>query len=136
MKLVVDMNVLFSFFRKYSTTRKLLTNSRLKLYSPVYALDELKEHVDELMSKAKIDIGVFELYKTILKWFVEFVNVSEFKRFKEEAESIAADPDDTQYLALALMLSCPIWSNDKELKKQDSVKVISTSELLKLLGQD
>ena len=47
MLLVVDMNILFSFFKKHSTTRKLLTNPNLELYSPKYALEELSKHFDE-----------------------------------------------------------------------------------------
>ena len=43
---------------------------------------------------------------------------------------ISPDADDTAYIALALHLNCPIWSNDKKLKKQDKVKVITTKELL------
>ena len=134
MLLVVDMNILFSFFKKDSFTRKLLTKSDLELYSPRYALDELNKHLDELILKAKINIGVFELYKSILPFFVEFVSASEYKDFKNEAELITPDPDDTQYFALALKLGCAIWSNDKLLKKQDKVKVFSTSELSKELG--
>jgi len=134
MLLVVDVNILFSFFKKVSFTRKLLTNPDLKLYSPEYALDELNEHLDEILSKAKINIGVFELYKAILPYFVKFAPVSVYKDFKNSAELIAPDPDDTQYFALALKLGCAIWSNDKLLKKQDKVTVFSTSELIKELG--
>ena len=134
MLLVVDMNILFSFFKKYSFTRKLLINPGLELYSPEYALGELNEHLDEIKLKAKINIGVFELYKKILSWFVEFVPVLEYKDFKEEAESIAPDPDDTQYFALALKLKCGIWSNDKRLKRQSRVKVFNTKDLKNLLG--
>lgn len=134
MLLVVDMNILFSFFRRSSFTRELLTNPNLKLCSPAYALDELNKHLDELMSKAKISIGTFELYKTLLSWFVEFVPLSGYRDFRNEAESICPDPDDTQYFALALKLSCPIWSKDKRLKEQSSVKVFTTAELIKEIG--
>jgi len=41
------------------------------------------------------------------------VPVSEYKDFRQEAESISPDPNDMQYFALALKLCCPIWSNDK-----------------------
>lgn len=134
MLLVVDMNVLFSFFKKHSFTRKLLVNSDLELYSPEYALDELNKYLKEIMSKGKINIGVFELYKRILSWFVKFVPVSQYKDFRGEAELITPDPDDTQYFALALKLGCAIWSNDKLLKNQSEVKVFSTSELIRELG--
>ena len=127
------MNILFSFFKKHTFTRRLLINSDLQLYSTKFAFEEFNKHLDELMSKAKIDIGVFELYKTILSWYVKFVPTSEYKEFKNEAESISPDPDDTQYFALALKLDCPIWSNDKRLKKQSSIEIFSTEELVKLL---
>ncbi|MEI6732208.1 MAG: PIN domain-containing protein, partial [archaeon] len=40
------------------------------------------------------------------------------------------DIKDAMYLALALKLNCPIWSNDKLLKNQTQIKVYSTSELM------
>jgi len=33
------------------------------------------------------------------------------------------------YFALALKMKCPIWSNDKRLKEQKTIKIISTDEL-------
>ena len=134
MLLVVDMNILFSFFKKYSFTRKLLINPDLELYSPKYALGELNKHLDEIKLKAKIDVGVFELYKKILSWFVEFVPVSKYKDFKEEAESISPDPEDIQYFALALELNIPILSNDSHFKEQSEVPVFTTEELSKFLN--
>ena len=134
MLLVVDMNVLFSFFKKFSPTRKLISTGNLQLFSPRYALDELNEHLKELLPKSRINIGAFELLKTVLSWYVNFIPVSEYKEFKAEAESTSPDPNDTQYFALALKLRCAIWSNDKLLKKQDRVEVFSTSQLIKDLG--
>ena len=133
MKLVVDMNILFSFFKKDSFTRKLLVKSDLKLYSPEYASYELNKYSGEIILKSKTDIGIFELYKKVLSWFVEFIPVSEYRDFKREAESISPDPEDTQYFALALRLNCGLWSNDKRLKKQSRVPVYNTEELFKLL---
>ncbi|PIN85274.1 MAG: hypothetical protein COV47_03030 [Candidatus Diapherotrites archaeon CG11_big_fil_rev_8_21_14_0_20_37_9] len=43
-------------------------------------------------------------------------------------KKISPDPKDVPYFALALKLRCPIWTNDKLLKKQKKVKIISTSE--------
>ena len=48
----------------------------------------------------------------------------------ETAKTFSPDIDDTIYLALALNLAIPIWSNDKELKeKQNIIKVYDTSEV-------
>src|SRR3989344_2944023 len=133
MLLVVDMNILFSFFKKHTFTRKLLSNPNLELYSPIYAIDELNKYSQELISKSKINTGTFELYKKVLSWFIKFMPVSEYKEFKDKADSISPDPNDTQYFALALKLNCPIWSNDKKLKEQSEIKVLNTSELIELL---
>ena len=133
MLLVADMNILFSFFKKHTFTRKLLSNPNLELYSPIYSLDELNKYSQELISKSKINTGTFELYKKVLSWFIKFIPVSEYKEFKDKADSISPDPNDTQYFALALKLNCPIWSNDKKLKEQFEIKVLNTSELIELL---
>ncbi len=47
------------------------------------------------------------------------------------ANSIISDKDDTEYLALSLSMNgVPIWSNDDHFKKQNSVEVFTTSELV------
>jgi predicted nucleic acid-binding protein len=42
------------------------------------------------------------------------------------------DPKDIDYVALAYKLNCPLWTNDKNLKKLNSIKVFSTEDLLKI----
>jgi len=54
--------------------------------------------------------------------------------FKEEAIKVCPDPKDVPYFALAMHLKCPLWSNDKQLKSQETVKVYATHELLELFG--
>jgi len=131
---VVDCNCLFSAFRKFSLTRSLLFNPRLKLSSPRFALRELTKYRHVVMSKAKIDIGEFGLIERLLSTEVTFIPVTEFKEFLKEAASLCPDPDDVEYFALALKLKSPIWSNDKRLKKQFGVKVYTTSEVASLAG--
>jgi len=43
------------------------------------------------------------------------------------------DIDDSPFLALAMYLDCPIWSNDGHFKRQDVVKAFTTRELMNLL---
>jgi len=64
---------------------------------------------------------------------IEFVPSSEFEKFVPEAEKISPDPNDTEYFALALKLKCCIWSNDKKLKNQNTVKVYSAEDLIRIL---
>jgi len=64
MILVVDANILFSFFKKDSFTRRfILSHPEIELFTPVYVFDELEEHKEEVKSKAKIVDIVFELSK-------------------------------------------------------------------------
>ena len=67
--------------------------------------------------------------------YVTVVPLDEFKDSWAEAKQISPDPDDVEYLAVALSLNCAIWSKDKDLKeKQSRVKVFSTSDLISFLS--
>ena len=49
MKLVVDANVLFSFFKKDSTTRELITSFEIfELYTPSLCIKELSKNKEEI----------------------------------------------------------------------------------------
>jgi len=136
MRLVVDANVLFSFFKKDSFTRRFIfTHPEIELFTPVYVFEELEEHSEEIKSKARIDDRVYELSTKELLEFVAIVPLDDFKKFWREAKQISPDPDDVEYLALALSLDCSIWSNDKALKEeQNRIVVVTTKELTTLLG--
>ena len=98
--------------------------------------DELEEHKGEVKSKAKIGDIVFELSKKELLEYVTVVPLDEFKDSWAEAEQISPDPDDVEYLAVALSLGCAIWSKDSDLKeKQSRVNVFSTSDLISFLSE-
>jgi predicted nucleic acid-binding protein len=75
MKLIVDANVLFSFFRKDSFTRNfILSHPELELYTPIYVFEELDKHKDEVKSKSMIDDKIFELTKQELQIYGFGVN--------------------------------------------------------------
>ena len=70
MRIVIDTNVLFSFFWKESITRKLIINLQDSLITPKKAKEELKKHSKEIIQKLGIDDKEFnkslnELEKTI-----------------------------------------------------------------------
>lgn len=136
MKLVVDANILFSFFKKASSTRRfILSHPEIELFTPVYVFDELEEHKRDVKFKAKIDEGIFELSKKELSEYVTILPLEEFKDFWAAAKQISPDLDNVEYLAVALSLGCAIWSNDRDLKeKQSRVVVVTTEELTRLLG--
>jgi len=139
-RLVVNTNVLFSIFKEKSFTRalifKYLKDKKVELFSPELCLKELFEHEKEICEKAGISEEIFIkiLNRVILKNLVKFVPENEYMEFLEKAKNISPDPKDIDVFALALKLNCPIWSNDKRLKKQNVIKVYSTEELIKEFG--
>lgn len=61
---------------------------------------------------------------------IEVIPSSDLVPFLREAKQLSPDPKDVQYFAAALRLNCPLWSEDKLLKRQERVKVVNTAELL------
>lgn len=135
MKLVIDTNVLFSFFKSDSSTRKLIIENSLDLYAPEKTFIELKKYKKLICEKSAIDIKSFDEIIRKMKLFIKIVPKSKFKNFYEEARSFLPDnaKDDAPFVGLALHLDIPLWSNDKLLKKQNRVIVFSTHEMLEIL---
>ena len=138
MKLVVDTNVLFSFFRE-NPVRSIILNSEylgVKLFAPEYSIEELRANKSKLLkySGLKTDKEL-EFMITTLRFFVEMKPISFFEEFKEESKQISPDIKDSPFFALALKLDADIWSNEERLKRQSSVKVFNTGEILKILGR-
>jgi len=134
MELVVDANILVSALLKEGTTRELMFNADLILYTSEFILEEFFKHIDKLAQKACLPKTVFQdqAKKLISESKLMIISKKEIKAFIKKAEQISPDPDDVLYFATALKFNCGIWSNDKELKKQKHIKIYSTNDLLKL----
>ena len=136
MELVVDANILFSLLiaSKHSKQADFFFSEELKLYAPERILVECKEHLSEISKKAGLGEKDIELLITLFSAHVELLSFAEFSAYLPEAKKVSPDPADVEYLAVALKLRCALWSQDKQLKSQSVIKVLSTSELLKLLS--
>ena len=133
MRLVVDTNVLFSYFNSKSKIIELLKNQNLQLFAPRYAIIELKKYKN--LIKTKYSVLEDNFYKKI-KELEEIVSLKEEEIYIKEKENIfeiTIDEKDKDFLALSLKLDCALWSNDKALKLQDRVVVINTLELADIL---
>jgi len=133
MLLVVDANELFAALIARGKTLNLFFDSRLELVSPAFILKEFRKHRPEIVEKSKLEESDVFSFLLLLKPKIKFFETGEFGEFLREAREISPDPRDAEYFALALKLHCPIWSEDSALKKQSSVSVFNTGELLKLL---
>ena len=133
MLVVADANELFGALISGSKTLDLFLDNRLNIASPDFILKEFDKHRKLISEKTGLDEKEVLSSLFLISSKIRFFKTDEFKDFLLEAKRISPDPDDVEYLALALKLNCPLWSEDKALKKQDSLKVLTTSELLKLL---
>lgn len=131
MKIVIDTNILFSFFKETSITRSLILNPDFMLVSPELALEELNKYSSEISKKAK-NIN-FKKEVENLKKIVSFKSPAEYSEHLMDAKKIIGDKDDADFVALSIKERCPLWSNDFLLKDQDKVNVLSTQDLVDLI---
>lgn len=132
MELVVDTNVLFSFFKSDSSTRKIIIGASLTLYAPYETFTELLKYTDEICKKSNITKKEFDRIRKTLSSLIKTIPQSTFRKEFDAATSFLSDTSkqDAPFIGLALHFGIPLWSNDKALKKQQNVKVISTIDLI------
>ena len=132
MKLVVDTNIIFALFKSNSFTNKLLKEYNIELFAPNELIEELSKYSKLICSKSKITEKRFLEDVSLLSELIELKKPSQF--FNNKANKLISHKTDVPFLALALELNIPIWSNDLHFKEQSSVKVFNTEELIKLLS--
>ena len=133
MELVIDTNIVFSAIVRDSGTRVLLLNSNFILYSPEGLISELEEHREEIRLKSGLSEEKYNELMAILLSRIKLEPKEYILPFLKEAFDFSPDKDDSPFLALCLARRIPLWSNDKALKQQSFVKVISTGELFGIL---
>jgi predicted nucleic acid-binding protein len=131
-RLVVDTNVLLTFYWRNSVSRQLITRKDFALVSPEYALTEIMRHKKEVMEKAHVSALDFRQVTEELATYVNFVPLKEYEDCLREACDIP-DEDDADFIALAIKNRSPLWSNDAALKRQEKTAVLTTAEIIKLL---
>lgn len=135
--IVVDSNIIFSaLIFKDSTNRKILQKPLL-FVTPEYALKEIEVHLPLIIKKcASRKVSEKEVrfaVDTILSNII-FIPDESYKPFIKEAVKLMKNIDekDSPFIAVAMALNLPLWSNDKALKKQKRVPIYSTEEILKI----
>ena len=130
MLVVVDTNIIVSAAIARSYSLDLIFDDHLQLLTPEFVEIEVVEHFEEVLSKSGLSENEFRRLLNNIFERIRVVGEQHYANFKDEALRISPDADDAPFFALALKENCAIWSNDKELKKQMRVKVISTPELV------
>ena len=133
MKLIVDNNILFSIMKPNSVASKLFSFLNSEFVAPSFILHEFNKYNDECFKKSGLSKKEFNQRKNEIFAKIKFVEFNEYKEFLQEAIKVLIDEDDAPYIALALKIKTQIWSNDKDLKKQNKVTVLSTEDLINIL---
>jgi|SRR3989339_455738 len=137
--LIVDASILFSFFKKGSGRRIIieeLYEFGCKLISPAFAFKELADNKERVKKYGKVNELAFAFIFSLLDRKVESFPEEEYNGFLPEANKISPHGEQTEddpYFALALALSCAIWSDEVAFKQQSRIKVFTTKELSGLL---
>lgn len=134
MLLVVDANVVVSALLKKGVTFDVFLLNHIfrkfEFVAPEFLMVELEGHKEGLLRETKLSEGEFDEVMRFLIGEINLIPSSQFTDFLSEGREISPDLKDFEYFALALKLGCPIFSGDKALKRQSSVKVLSPRELL------
>lgn len=134
MRLVIDANIMVAAFLKAATTRNLLLDERLELFSPEHLLVEGRKVLKERLSgKKELTESAFDQLFFLLTNDIQVLAKEEYASYFAKALEIAPHEEDAPYLACALHLDIPLWSNDVGMKEQTLVKVFSTTDLLREL---
>lgn len=130
MNIVVDANVLFAALIKEGVTAKILTSGRHSFFVPEYIMQEHEKYKLVLQNKTHRNKQDFDKFINLLKKYMIVIPMDILVPYIDEAKRHCPDENDVQYFALALKLNCPIWSNDKRLKNQNKIRIISTDEMI------
>ena len=134
MRLIIDTNILVSFFK--SNPVNLIISShdsfKLELFIPEQVKEELLKNQPSILKYAKISSEEFNKRLSKLEELVSIELKDSFKEFEPQARSLSPHDKDIPVFALALKLNCQIWSNELSFKEQSKIKVFSTRDVIEL----
>lgn len=133
--IVVDTNVLMAaLIMPESPVWTVLELREVEFVVPEFSLSELHEYrvlIKEKLSKK----GKFELFDFLLSELFKNITIIPEEMYAARlADAVEAmrgiDEKDSPFIALALTLKCPVWSNDEHFKQQKKAAVYKTEELI------
>lgn len=135
MDLVVDANVLFSAAITDGATAALLLRDELSLFAPAYLFEEFESYRETLLERTHREPSAFVRYVTVLRRHIAIVPRERFAAFEPAAAVACPDRADVPYFALALAIDADLWSDDAALRRQATVNVVTTNDLLEQLDR-
>ncbi|RNI17224.1 PIN domain-containing protein [Flexivirga caeni] len=117
-RLVIDANILIRAVLGRRVKETLASHAaEVDFFAPEVAFDDAEEHLPAVLTKfnrtAEIEAALALLNQ--LRSIVAAIPEDAFLNIKDEALArIQRDPDDWPVLAVAMLLDCPIWTEDND----------------------
>ncbi len=137
MEIAVNTSVIISALLKEGLTRRIIFLAPFELCTVPYAREEIENHRGEFLARTKLDEDAFQFLLDLIFSKVQCIEPKEIQLYRDKAAAVMKDIDinDAPFVALALHLGCPIWSNDEHFKRQYVVKTYNTREIIRLLEE-
>ncbi len=132
MRIVLDTNVVFGALLRDGLTRRLIVQAPFPLLFPEGLMGELRAHRDRLIERSGLSPEVLRALLDRLARNMELVPTERLAPHLARARRIVApiDPDDVLFVAACLACEPAIlWSEDRRLRRQSEVLVLTTSEM-------
>ena len=139
MKIIIDLNVLFSAMIRDSTTRTIIVNSEFEFYFPEPSLHKIRKYKEYVLEKTGFSEEEYSQLLRLLFKYIKIIPTEQIEKNWDKAMQIMAyiDEEDVTFIASALELSdAIIWSDDKDFDKQQKIAVFKTNEIVLLFTND
>ena len=134
MKIIIDTNRIIASMIKGGISRAIILNQNFQFYSPEHTFTEIYKYEKEIIRKAKITHEEFEIILSLIFERIGITPQEEYKTYISQAKTLISDIGDVPFIAACLALKADgIWSDDKDFKKQNKIKIYTTTDMMKLL---
>jgi predicted nucleic acid-binding protein len=121
-RLVLDTSVFFSLLLGHQSTkrRRMLAEPACIFYCPRFFLVELFKHKERIARMSSLDEDeLLECFHELLArlTFIDEGTIAVGTWMEARRLCRDVDPKDTPFIALAMHLDCPLWTDDAELKR-------------------
>jgi predicted nucleic acid-binding protein len=116
-RLVLDANILLRAVFGVRV-RELLEayEDTVAFYSPDVCFADARKYIPQIAAKVKTDSGIVLSLLDQIGRIVNIVDSSLYEAYEESARAriSSRDPEDWPVVATALLLDCPIWTEDQD----------------------
>ena len=115
-RLVLDANILLRAVSGQGTRDMLGTyGDYVNFYSPDVCFDDARRYIPIIAARRKLNPAAGFLALEELARVVEKIDFSSYEEYEAEARRrISRDVSDWPIVATALLLNCPVWTEDRD----------------------